>query len=303
MSSQPLPASLPDDPPSQRFRIWSRGNIGEVFPDPISPLNATASFLRNLEPGWRLAMEETRTILPDDWEPDVPHIPIACFGGYLYLNVSVSRLAGVRFGLSPEAIDQQFSGGAVGIPSYASEARDTDTNPAATAAAFQWLIGEVLPTRDLARFEAQRSQVEAIVGARPELREINDADLLQRIIGFDDLFRELWQSHILATNVSVIGLDGCASATTAAGRPELTSDADQRAWRCGFCRCIGRHVAAQSDDTKLGAPDTGLRFPVDLVGVGKAPCRPASRLRQVRERREEVPGPVGFPRAERIRTP
>ncbi len=219
-----MKAPLPDDPPSQRFRIWTRGNIGEVFPDPITPLNATAGFLRMLEPGWRLAMEETRTILPEDWEPDVPHIPIACFGGYLYLNLSVSRLAGVRFGLAPEAIDQQFSGGAEGVPSYASEARDSDANPAATAAAFEWLIGDVLGTTDLARFDAQRSAVQAVVQSRPPLESATDAELLQRIVGFDELFLGLWQSHILATNVSVIGLDGCAGFANAVGRPDLTLD-------------------------------------------------------------------------------
>ncbi len=220
-SSDELTAPLPNDPPSHRFRVWSRGNIGEVFPDPISPLNATAGFLHMLEPGWRLAMEETRTILPEDWEPDVPHIPIACFGGYLFLNLSVSRLAGFRFGLTPEAIDQQFNGGSADTPSYASEARPSDVNPAATAAAFEWLIGEVLPTSDLARFDAQRAAVEAIVQSRPDLGKATDTELLDRIIGFDDLFLKLWQSHILATNVSVIGLDGCSTAATSAGRPEL----------------------------------------------------------------------------------
>lgn len=217
-----LTAPLPDDLPSQRFRVWSRGNIGEVFPDPISPLNATAGFLRTLEPGWRLAMEETRTILPEDWEPDVPHIPIACFGGYLFLNLSLSRLAGFRFGLSPEAIDKQFSGGSPDTPSYASEARETDLNPAATQAAFEWLVGDVLATTDLARFDDQRTTVETIVQSRPDLSLASDSELLDRVIGFDDLFLSLWQSHILATNVSVIGLDGCATAASLVGRPELT---------------------------------------------------------------------------------
>ena len=34
-----------DEPVSQVFRLWSRANVGEVFPDPITPLNATAGFL------------------------------------------------------------------------------------------------------------------------------------------------------------------------------------------------------------------------------------------------------------------
>ena len=32
-----------DDEPSPSFPIYTRGNVGEVFPDPVSPLTASAS--------------------------------------------------------------------------------------------------------------------------------------------------------------------------------------------------------------------------------------------------------------------
>ena len=44
-----------NDTPSKVFPLYSRANVGEVFPDPISPLNATTGFLSNLEPGWKAA--------------------------------------------------------------------------------------------------------------------------------------------------------------------------------------------------------------------------------------------------------
>ena len=47
-----------NDTPSKTFPLYSRANVGEVFPDPISPLNATTGFLANLEPGWRSAYVE-----------------------------------------------------------------------------------------------------------------------------------------------------------------------------------------------------------------------------------------------------
>ena len=41
------------DEPSKVFPLYSRANVGEIFPDPITPLNASLGFQHTLEPGWR----------------------------------------------------------------------------------------------------------------------------------------------------------------------------------------------------------------------------------------------------------
>ena len=52
---------------------------------------------------------------------------IVVLGGYLYLNMSLTRLYGVRFpGLTPEMVDFQYFGEMPGITPYAEEARPTD---------------------------------------------------------------------------------------------------------------------------------------------------------------------------------
>ena len=45
------------DRTSAVFPLYSRANVGEIFPNPISPLNASAGFQANLELGWRDAFE------------------------------------------------------------------------------------------------------------------------------------------------------------------------------------------------------------------------------------------------------
>lgn len=40
---------------SKTFPLCSPANVGENFPDPITPLNTTAGFRANLEPGWQHA--------------------------------------------------------------------------------------------------------------------------------------------------------------------------------------------------------------------------------------------------------
>ena len=42
-----------DTPPNTKFRIWSRGNAGEIYPDPITPLSGTSVFLTAGELGRR----------------------------------------------------------------------------------------------------------------------------------------------------------------------------------------------------------------------------------------------------------
>ena len=43
MSSWPI-----RDATSTIYPLYSRANVGEIFPDPISPLNASAGFQHNL---------------------------------------------------------------------------------------------------------------------------------------------------------------------------------------------------------------------------------------------------------------
>ena len=90
------------------FPLYSRANVGEIFPNPISPLNASAGFQHNLEPGWRDAFVACKVW--DDSFYDKSQVPITvlpAFGSYLYINMSLMRLFGVRVpGMSPEAVDR-----------------------------------------------------------------------------------------------------------------------------------------------------------------------------------------------------
>ena len=133
-----------NDTPSKLFPLYSRANVGEVFPDPITPLNATAGFLANLEPGWRDAYVACQVWDHDLYDESVEHNPIACFGGYLFINMSLMRLVGVRVpGFSPEAVDLQYFGDMPGIPSYESERRDFDESPEWSERAGAWLLSDV----------------------------------------------------------------------------------------------------------------------------------------------------------------
>ena len=73
-------------------------------------VQATLSFsVADMTPTGAPAPEPTFTA------EELAHLPrpaaIGCFGGYLYLNMSLTRLYGVRCpGLTPEIVDMQYFG-------------------------------------------------------------------------------------------------------------------------------------------------------------------------------------------------
>jgi phosphohistidine swiveling domain-containing protein len=217
MSSWPI-----RDDASKVFSLYSRANVGEIFPDPISPLNASAGFQRNLEAGWRDAFVNCGVWDHDLYDASVEHNIIPAFDSYLYINMSLMRLFGVRIpGMGPEAVDLQYFGDMPGIPSYASERRDFDDNPDYQAKGGAWLMQKVLGATDLAEYDTDRTLVLGIRDRRPDLAALTEAELAHRITSFDDVLQPLFQRHIESSLKSGVCLGALAQVAAAIGRPEL----------------------------------------------------------------------------------
>lgn len=217
MSSWPI-----NDKTSKVFPLYSRANVGEIFPDPISPLNATAGFQRYLEPGWRAAFVACGVWDQDLYDAAVEKNIIPAFGGYLYINMSLMRLFGVRVpGMGAEAVDLQYFGDMPGIPSYESERRDFDESPAYSEKAGAWLVRDVLGATDLAAYDADKAEVDQIRADRPDLSTLSNAELRTRLVSFGDLLTRLFQHHIEASLKAGVGLGAMAQFTAAIGQPEL----------------------------------------------------------------------------------
>ncbi|MFC9763589.1 PEP-utilizing enzyme [Rhodococcus jostii] len=211
-----------NDTVSKVFPLYSRANVGEIFPDPISPLNASAGFQHNLEPGWRDAFVDCKVWDHDLYDATVEKNILPAFGSYLYINMSLMRLFGVRVpGMSPEAVDLQYFGDMPGIPSYESEKRDFDENPEFEARAGAWLVEEVIGATDLSEYDADRQDVERIRADRPDMTTLTDQQLRERITSFDYILRPLFKRHIEASLKSGVGLGAVAQIAAAVGRPEL----------------------------------------------------------------------------------
>ena len=217
MSNWPI-----NDKTSKVFPLYSRANVGEIFPDPISPLNATAGFQRYLEPGWQAAFVACGVWDEDLYDTAVEKNIIPAFGSYLYINMSLMRLFGVRVpGMGADAVDLQYFGDMPGIPSYESEKRDFDDSPAHSEKAGAWLTRDVLGATDLAAYDADKAEVDQIRAKRPDLTTLSDTELRARLVSFGDLLTRLFQHHIEASLKAGVGLGAMGQFTAAIGQPEL----------------------------------------------------------------------------------
>jgi pyruvate,water dikinase len=211
---------ITDSTPSAKYPIYTRANAGEVMPDPGSPLTITLAMQAQGELGWRDAYVRVGTFDYDEFEAGRANC-IACFGSYLYLNMSTTRLYGVRTpGLTPEMVDFQYFGEMPGIPPYPDEARPDDVSPVheeRMGAYLQW----VFTREDLPELRQWADTVDQMVATRPDLRHMSNEALVARARSFSPWFRKLFDIHISTSGASGIGIATVAGICQEIGRPEL----------------------------------------------------------------------------------
>jgi len=186
-----------DDEPSTRFPVFTRANAGEVYVEVASPLTWSAYGPPAMELGHRDALFEMGFFTPDEFKPAGQGEAGACFGGYIYLNASVTRVTGVRIpGMSVEAIDTAFFGDYPGVPPYRPDPRDQ--NAERTAAISVWL--KSLFTADpKALTDRDGLRVDAVAATRPDLARMSDASLLDYFRSFRAELRHQVKRHMINT--------------------------------------------------------------------------------------------------------
>jgi phosphohistidine swiveling domain-containing protein len=211
-----------DDEPSERFPVFTRGNVGEVFVEAVSPLTWTALGRLAWEPGWRDAFCAIGAFTPDEFKaPGQPEIT-ACFGGYIYINMSVTRVLAVRIpGMSVEAIDRSLFGDAADAPPYRPDPRDAD--PARTEAVTGWLQSlftvDPRPTADRYRDEALAQRAR-----RPDFATLSDAGLADYFRSLIPQARRLFEQHVRNTYGANVLTSVVAQLAEAAGEARLAAN-------------------------------------------------------------------------------
>ncbi len=205
---------------STRFPIYTRANVGEVFPDPVAP--ATRSLLLfESELGWRDAYIRMGAFEANEF-PDDEFCILGVAGGYCYLNASVMRVFGERApGLSWKALDEQFFGAQPGIPDYIEQ--PGDVRPDLTEQleqTFGWVFS-ITDVDQLDRLNDHKARTIGLRASRPDFSSMSDLELWEYAEALFPFHRELFQEHIFVTTLTTVPVGVIQTVATAVGRPDL----------------------------------------------------------------------------------
>jgi len=186
-----------DDEGSARFPVFTRGNVGEVFSEAVSPLTWSAYGAHSWELGWRDALVEMGVFAPEEFKPAGQSEVLCCFGSYIYINVSINRVMAVRIpGLTTQAIDASFFGDYRDVPPYKPDPRDV--NAERTAQVGAWLTS-LFTTDPKPLTDQNRARIDALIARRPVLRTMSDAQLLDSFRSLRAENRPVFKRHLLNT--------------------------------------------------------------------------------------------------------
>ena len=201
-----------------RWPINTRGNIGEVFPEVLTPLTYRIGVIP-AEKAWRDSYREIGILQPGDFASDEPAI-IGLYGGYGYLNMSFLRVMGVRApGSSPDAIDTGLFG-EPNAPAYVAQKGDKSIK--ASLQILKSVMGALGQKETPAIVPESFAAADAAIAKRPAL-DASDAELLAYLHGLPKPFELVFRNHMTSTALALIVSGVLADAATAAGNPGLVT--------------------------------------------------------------------------------
>ena len=194
------PRWIVEDEPTPRFPIWTRGNAGEVFPNVVTPLGGTI-YADAPTIGHRRNFAQMGVFT--EAEVDKHGIVVSgIFGGYLYLNMSVFRLMGVRTpGMSPEMTDEQGFG-VSDAPPYCRMPGDRSVG--ASLRLSRWAV-RTMRRPNTGQTDEARVRADAWVASLPDTQVASDSELLALVPSFTARIAEFFVPLGNATAIAGVG--------------------------------------------------------------------------------------------------
>lgn len=207
---------IEDDTYDPKFDVWTRANVGEVLPEPPSPLAWDLVFGPYNRKGWADTILNRLGFEPHEINAEKPET-IGVFGGYAYLGLTLTRVWAERTpGFSADAIDAAYFGGA-DVPPY--QVQDWHDNPHTTEVMAGWL-GWVMGDMNQDEVDASTAEAHEIRAGRPDLSAESDAAVLARARAFGPTCRRMFDEHLNESGAASIAPGALGEICAALGRPE-----------------------------------------------------------------------------------
>ncbi len=207
---------IEDNELTERWPFWTRANVGEVLPEPPSPLGWDLVWENGVLPGWYDCAVERLGYADVGMNRRRPEVS-GVFGGYAYLCATGIRLFGVRTpGMTAADIDMAYFGDHPDVPAYVAE--DWHESAEGTEVLTGWL-GWVMGTMNQDELETDRLDGRAARESRPDLTSLSDRQLLERARSFEPLIRRMFNQHINQSGAASIGPGVIGAVSAALGQP------------------------------------------------------------------------------------
>lgn len=207
--------------PSERFPVYTRANVGEMWPGPISALTYTTEAGMLFDEAWRKALVRFGAFDLNEFDRDNQEM-IGVFWGYPYLNLSVQRIVGVRMpGASPDAIDASFFGSGSDVPPH--EPRPDDNSPEHTQRILE-TIDWIFSIEGIPKLDEDREQIRKLRAARPDFTAMSDPELwafAEPLITTRNA--ALMEEHLFLINASAVPIGALQGIATELGDPGLAA--------------------------------------------------------------------------------
>jgi len=210
---------IEDNPPSDRLPFWTRANVGEVLPEPPSPLGWDIVWENGTILGWRDCAVNRLGFARDELSEVRPEVS-GLFGGYAYLNASLNRVFGYRApGMTASTVDDIYFGDHPDVPPVV--VGDWWDSPRATAELEGWL-GWALTATEQPDLENDREVADAARAARPDYTAMSNDELVTFATSHIPTIRRMFDQHINQSACATIGPGIIAAVAAAVGDPTLT---------------------------------------------------------------------------------
>ena len=183
---------------SEKFPVYTRANAGEVYPFEYRPLSFSIAHEAG-EAAMRRAVLATGLIR----SREIVDVPLSTalmsgvFGGYAYLNLSISRLASARVPGGSATDAEATSLGVADAPEHVPV--DDERNLRASLAGLRYAVRLIRRT-EIPELDRDERQIEAFLAALPDPATATDQELLDSTT--DDLterFSSWFETHLVVS--------------------------------------------------------------------------------------------------------
>ena len=194
---------ITDWAPSERFPMYTRSNVGEIMPNPCSPLGWDLVWGAGVAFGWMNGHFRWGSSAPDEINHDQPDF-IACFGGYVYLNMSLIRLVGERSpGMSAQQMDDILLGS---HPDVVPHTPHPDDKRPELEEQIEATMGWIMTvTEEPPELMEDRKTILELRENRPDLKTLSNEDLINRARSVTSYIREFFEPYYVYGTASAVG--------------------------------------------------------------------------------------------------